>query len=306
MNATSPAQTDRNQAKPVAAHPIVPREQLDFGLNADDIPTYWMAGDPFKTRFWDALSLIFPPGEKYFMTCVRAYREQITDPQMLQDIRDFNKQEAQHTLVHRQDNERLRKQGVDVDKFTKYVDTLMNKQYLKDYSPAYNLAMTSALEHCTSIIAHSLFDKRDMMKGADPRVRAMYAWHAIEEVEHKGVAYDVMADYAKVGYFKRVWALVHASYMFPKTIYVIQRQLFIQDGFSLWQRVNLFRKGLWWLFKPSGLLQPMLKHYWTYYKPGYHPWQEVDQPGYDEWLKAFNATGNPVAASEQTRLAMGL
>ena len=61
---------------PVAQHPIVPRERLQFGLDGD-IPTYWFGGDPFKSRFWDALSLIFPPGEKYFMNCVRDYRDQV-------------------------------------------------------------------------------------------------------------------------------------------------------------------------------------------------------------------------------------
>ncbi|WP_290867919.1 metal-dependent hydrolase [Aquabacterium sp.] len=290
----------------VAQHPIIPRERLQFKLDADDIPTYWMGGDAFQSRFWDALSIIFPPGEKYFMNCVRDYRDQITDPKLLQDIKDFNRQEAQHSMVHRQDNDRLRKQGVDVDRWGAYVDNMLNKEYRGKYSKAYNLAVTSALEHFTSIIAHSLFDKRDVMKAAHPHVRAMYAWHAIEEVEHKGVAYDVMEDYAKVGYLMRVWALVHATFMFPATIFTIQRALFIHDGFSAWQRAKLMAKGMVWLFKPGGLLQPMLKAYWTYYKPGYHPWQETEQPGYEHWLAAFNASGDPLKASEQTRSAMAL
>jgi hypothetical protein len=298
--------TQNTNASSPAVHPIVPREKLQFNLDDPSIPKYWMGGDAFQSRFWDALSLIFPPGEKYFMNCVRDFRDQIADPKLLQDIKDFNRQEAQHSMVHRQDNDRLRRQGVDVDRLTGYVDKLLNKEYRSKYSKGYNLAATSALEHFTSIIAHSLFDKRDVMKEAHPNVRAMYSWHAIEEVEHKGVAYDVMEDYAKVGYLKRVWALVHASFMFPRTIFVIQRQLFIHDGFTFWQRMNLMRKGLWWLFKPGGLLQPMLKHYWTYYKPGYHPWQETEQPGYEHWLAAFNASGDPIKASEQTRTAMAL
>jgi len=305
MSQNASANTANPSAAQSGVHPIVPRMNLQFGLDGD-IPTYWMGGDPFKSRFWDALSLIFPPGEKYFMNCVRDFRDRIDDPKLLQDIKDFNLQEAQHSMVHRQDNDRLRRQGVDVDKLTGYVDELLNKHYRKVYSKEYNLAVTSALEHFTSIIAHSLFDKRDVMKEADPRVRAMYSWHAIEEVEHKGVAYDVMIDYAKVGYFRRVGALVHATFMFPKTIFVIQRQLMIHDGYSLGQRLKMMAGGLWWMFKPGGLLQPMFKHYWTYYKPGYHPWQETEQPGYDHWLAAFNASGDPVKASEQTRSAMAL
>ncbi|MDE2400478.1 MAG: metal-dependent hydrolase [Burkholderiales bacterium] len=290
---------------PIAQHPIVPRERLDFGLNGD-IPKYWFGGDPFKSRFWDALSIIFPPGEKFFMTCVRDFRDQIQDPKLLQDIKDFNRQEGQHTLVHRQDNERIRAQGVDVDALTAWVDNMLNNRYRKWYSRGYTLAITSALEHFTSIIAHSMFDKRDVMKEADHRLRAMYAWHAIEEVEHKGVAYDVMVDYAKVGYFTRVLALVDASIMFPLTIFFIQRKLMIHDGFSLRQRLGLMAKGMWWLFKPSGFLQPMLKHYWTYYKVGYHPWQEAEQRGYEEWLTAFNSSHDPVKASEDMRTALAL
>ncbi|MGQ0596007.1 metal-dependent hydrolase [Aquabacterium sp.] len=294
-----------NNTKHDAVHPIIPREKLDFGLDGD-VPKYWFGGDAYKSRFWDALSVIFPPGEKFFMTCVRDFRDRISDPKLLEDIQGFNRQEAQHTLVHRQDNDRLRRQGVDVDKLTKYVDQMLNVDYRKKYSREYTLSITSALEHFTSIIAHSLFDKRDVMKEADHRVRAMYAWHAIEEVEHKGVAYDVMEDYAKVGYWMRVWGLVHASVMFPITIFTIQRQLLIHDGFNAWQRAKLMAKGTWWLFKPGGLLQPMAKHYWTYYKPGYHPWQETEQHGYEEWLAAFNGTKDPVKASEQMRHDLAL
>ena len=285
---------------PVAQHPIVPRERLQFGLDGD-IPRFWYGGDPFKTRFWDALSIIFPPGEKFFMTCVRDFRDQINDPKLLQDIKDFNRQEAQHGMVHRQDNDRLRQQGIDVDSLTQYVDELLNGHYRKHYSRDYTLAITSALEHFTSIFAHSLFDKRDVMKDADHRVRAMYAWHAIEEVEHKGVAYDVMIDYAKVGYFKRCGALIHATFMFPHVILKFANAMLKADGFSFWQRLQLNAKGIWWLLKPGGFAAPLHKHYVQYYKPGYHPWQETEQPGYEEWLRGFAKHNDPVEASELMR-----
>ena len=282
-------------------HPIVPREKLDFGLDDPSIPKYWFGGDAFKTRFFDAMSLIFPPGEKFFMVTVRDFRDRITDPKLLQDIKDFNRQEAQHSMVHRQDNDRLRKQGVDVDKLTDYVDTLLNGRYRSSYSQGYNIAVTSALEHFTSIIAHSLFDKRDVMKEADHRVRAMYAWHAIEEVEHKGVAYDVMIDYAKVGYFKRCGALIHATFMFPYVIHKFANAMLKADGFSFFQRLKLNAKGIWWLLKPGGFAAPLHKHYVQYYKPGYHPWQETEQPGYEEWLRGFARHNDPIEASELMR-----
>jgi predicted metal-dependent hydrolase len=286
-----------------AQHPIIPREKLDFGFDGS-IPKYWFGGDAFKSRFFDALSVIFPPGEKFFMTTVRDFRDRVTDPKLLQDIKDFNRQEGQHTLVHNQYNEHLKAQGVDVDFLLKELNTLLFDTYRSRYSREYTLAITGALEHFTALAAHTLFDERDVLKEADPKVRAMYAWHAMEEVEHKGVAYDVMIDYAKVGYFKRVAALLHATFMFPYVILMFTNEMLKADGHGLLQRAKLFAKGIWWLLKPGGFVAPLHKHYVQYYKPGYHPWQETEQPGYEEWLAAFNQHRDPIEASELMRAAM--
>jgi len=287
-----------------AVHPIIPRERLDFGLTDPDIPKYWFGGDPFKTRLFDAMSLIFPPGERFFMTCVRDFRDQITDRQLLEEIKGFNRQEAQHSMVHNQYNERMRAQGIDVDGLMGWLEHLLFTKYRGSRSRAYTLAITCALEHFTSIGAHPLFDKRDVLKEADHRIRAMYSWHAIEEVEHKGVAYDVMEDYAKVGYFTRILAMIETSFMFPSVIHHFTEQLLKADGFTWWQRRKLQAKGLWWVLKPGGLIAPMVKHYFPYYKVGFHPWQETEQPGYAEWLAAFNKHRDPVEASELMRAAL--
>ena len=282
------------------AHPIVPREKLDFGFD-QDIPKYWFGGDAFKTRFWDALSVIFPPGEKFFMTTVRDFRDRVTDAKLLQDIKDFNRQEAQHTLVHNQYNDHLRRQGIDVDFLIKDLDDLLFKKYRSRFSREYTLCITGALEHFTALGAHTLFDERDLMKDAHPNVRAMYAWHAIEEVEHKGVAYDVMIDVAKVGYLRRVGALMHATVMFPYTINRFTNFMLKADGYNWVQRRWLNLKNLPWII---GMAAPILGKYFAYYKPGYHPWEETEQPGYEPWLKAFNVNRDPVEASELMRAAL--
>jgi hypothetical protein len=290
--------------KTAQQHPIVPRERLDFGLNSKDIPKYWFGGDAFKTRFFDAMSLIFPPGEKFFMTTVRDFRDRVTDPKLLQDIKDFNRQEAQHSMVHNQYNDRLREQGMPVEQLIGWLEWLLFEHYRGTRSREYTLAITGALEHFTAIGAHPMFDERDIMRDAHPNVRAMYAWHAIEEVEHKGVAYDVMIDYAKVSYATRIMAMIHATFMFPYVIFKFLNAMLKADGFSRWERIKLNVKGLYWLLKPTGFAAPIYKHYFPYYKPSYHPWEEVDQPGYKEWVAAFNLRRDPVEASELMRAAM--
>jgi predicted metal-dependent hydrolase len=79
----------------IASIEIKPREQLDFKLDKG-LPRFWNGGDPYKTRFFDAMSLTFPIGERYFISSVRAYRDDIKDPKLAAEVKDFIRQEAQH------------------------------------------------------------------------------------------------------------------------------------------------------------------------------------------------------------------
>ncbi len=275
-------------------HPIVPREKLDFGLDGD-IPRFWLDNDPFKSRFFDAMSTFFPEGERFFISCVRDFRDQISDPKLLAEVKDFTRQEGQHGIVHRQFNDRVKAQGVDVDLIEKLTVFVLFK-VLRRYLPkSHTLALTAAFEHMTALMAHG-FEAAKVMDKADPRIRAMYTWHAIEEVEHKAVAFDVMQKVAKVGYVHRVFALIVATLGFPIGTFMVINRMLKADGFGLFKRGGLMAKGLWWLYKPGGLYMPILGHFMAYFKPGFHPWQTGQMHGYAVWLDTFNRTGDPISA----------
>lgn len=278
-------------------HTITPREKLDFGLDGD-IPRYWFANDPFKTRFFDAMSTIFPEGERFFISCVRDFRDQVHDPKLRQEIKDFMRQEGQHGIVHTQYNDRLKAQGIDVDELERFTRHMLFN-VARRYMPAsQTLAETAAAEHMTAIMAHGFFERKEVLANADPRMRAMYAWHAMEEIEHKAVAFDVMDRIAKVGYLRRCLAMVLVTVGFNVHSLLNTRYMLQVDGFSRWQRVKLMAKGMWWLFKPGGLYMPMLGHYLQYFKPGFHPWQTGQMRSYQLWLDTLNRTGDPILAGE--------
>ncbi|CAH0350836.1 metal-dependent hydrolase [Aquabacterium sp. CECT 9606] len=281
---------------------IVPRENLDFGLDGD-IPKYWMDNDPFKTRFFDAMSTLFPMGEKFFITSVREFKDQITSPKLQQEVKDFTRQEAQHSLVHRQYNERLKKQGVEIDSINDQIENRLFVEAAKFTTPVQRLAITSALEHLTSMMCTSFFERRELLDKSDARVRALYAWHAIEEVEHKAVAFDVLTQVAKAGYWQRNLAMLTVSFGFPLTVSKIMNHMFKVDGFNRGQRVRMWAKGLWWFYKPGGLFMPTLSYYLAYYKPGFHPWKVKEMPSYGTWLQTFQRTGDPIAAGNALHAA---
>ncbi|RTL25505.1 MAG: metal-dependent hydrolase [Burkholderiales bacterium] len=278
-------------------HHIIPREKLDFDL-AGDIPRHWFGGDPFKTRYFDAMSTLFPEGERFFISSVRAYRDQVTDLQLLQEIQDFMRQEGQHGMVHTQYNKRLRAQGINVDKLEGILRHLFVNIAQKYAPKAQSLAETAATEHMTAIMAHCLFTNKKVMGPADKRVRAMYAWHAIEEVEHKSVAFDVMQKVAKVGYARRAMALLSVTLGFNLYALGVAAYMLKADGFSLWQRVKMMSKGVLWLYAPGGLYMPIMGHYLAYFKPGFHPWKSGELKGYQTWMTTFDRTGDPIQAGE--------
>ena len=273
---------------------IVPREKLDFHLD-ENTPRHWFGGDAFRTRLLDGMQAAFPDGERYFITSVRAFRHLITDPKLAEDVKNFIRQEGQHGIAHTHYNDLLRKQGCDVDHIVRETKALFD-DYTKRYSAEYNLALTAAFEHFTAMLAEIFFVSKKTMENADPKLRAMMAWHAVEEMEHKAVAYDVMQQVAKVGYFKRCAAMLHVTLFLSYLTIRFTNRLLKNDGFSFGKRMWMMAKCRWWLFGYKGIISSHLGTLLAYFKPGFHPWQQEAIHNYDAWVEAYERTGDPMEA----------
>lgn len=233
----------------------------------DGVPRDWLANDPFLSMFFNALSLLFPDGERYFMDAVRALREHVTEPQLQEDVRGFLAQEALHSREHAGFNSWLKRFGIDTDSMALAIAEQIEQRKARR-TPLENLAVTSGLEHFTAIMAEAWLRDDELRAAADPRVRDMWTWHAIEEIEHKAVAFDV---YRAAGgdYLTRIRFMAFISVAFTLSIARVQRSLLIKTGEQ--RNVRSMVRGLARLWGPGGTFTRVLPLYFRYYAPNFHP-----------------------------------
>jgi len=278
-------------------HQVTPvvRSKLDFKL--EQVPRFWFGGDPFRTRLFDALSLTFPDGERYFIESVRLFRNKITDPDLQQRVADFIRQEAQHGIAHEKMNQVMKDQGMPVDLFIKVLNKVF-KFELSKRSPQYNIAMTAAAEHLTALMAATFYSKKETLTDAHPYVRALLAWHSIEEMEHRDVAFDVMKQVGEVPESMRRFALAFTTIMmFGFTLYRTNIMLSC-DGFSRIDRLKMAYKGLPWFFGKKGVLSAMKNEYLDWFKKDFHPSQHPIIRQYQTWVDMMAETNDPIQAGE--------
>lgn len=265
-------------------------------FDVSKVAVLWNGGDPVMTRFFDALSVHFPEGERFFIQSVRNYQDQVSDPTLKQHIRDFIRQEAQHGVVHDQFNEVMANQGVKVDKIIENMKKVLGVVQ-KKLSPKHQLALTAAFEHFTATLGEGMMDgQSEMFAGSDPNMRAMFMWHGVEEVEHKAVAFDVYQSVAGGGYVTRSVALITATLMVHIFIAPVFWHMLKVTGDH--RKPMVLLKGLNRLYGPRGMLTKMVPAYLRWFKPGFHPWDSGIPEKVAQWLEEYEKNGDPLAASK--------
>ena len=263
--------------------PIEPH-RMDFRFDGQ-VPRYWFGNDPFLTHFLSALSLLFPEGERFFVDAVRHFRDRIADPERQRDISGFIGQEAMHSLEHRTFNAFLEQNGYPADKLEGVLREELQKAR-EEATPLQQLAITVALEHITAVLAELMLEHEDVRDRLDERVRDLWVWHAIEETEHKAVAWDLYQD---VGgdYATRVTAMLKATLLLIYTTTRFQTALMRRDGLS--RNPLVWAKGIWRLWGYKGYLSRLAPAYLSYFRPDFHPWKIDNSPVAKAWRRRLSS-----------------
>jgi predicted metal-dependent hydrolase len=190
--AAEPGAVARNTPRAGAAAPartITPRSpELDF----DAVPRYWVAQSALATHLSNGVNMLFPAGERFFVRSVRHYLDRLDDEALRAQVKAFFGQEGRHARAHERQFDVLRAQGYDVDGFLAFYEPLLAR--IEAMAPAeLRLSVTVALEHYTAIMAHGALTDPQLAEAMHPAMARLLQWHAAEEIEHKSVAFDVLA-----------------------------------------------------------------------------------------------------------------
>jgi predicted metal-dependent hydrolase len=165
--------------------------RITFAYPPASLQRHYVNDDLVMSHVVSVLSAMFPPGEDFFVRSVRRFADQVTDPELKQQVAGFIGQEVTHGREHRELNKRLQEMGYPTRRVSRMAKAGLRRNE-RLLPPAFQLAMTAALEHYTATLAETLLtDPRAQRLLGESEVRSMLLWHALEESEHKAVAFDV-------------------------------------------------------------------------------------------------------------------
>ena len=251
------------------------------------MPRHWYGGDPFATHFLNALSSVFPDGEAFFVRSVLRYRDQIDDPELLARIRGFAGQEGQHSHQHDLHVKLMLDQGYEgLQRRNRFMVWVLDKTLY--HAPLFSLASTVAIEHLTAILARKILSHNQAVTGPmDARMGPLWTWHALEEAEHKSVAFDVYRHVAPKGRWRL--ALAQALNTAGLIFEIPERTAYMLRVDGLCFRRKVWADGLRFLLGKDGLLRGMGRDYLSFYRRSFHPDDVDDRALVAEWSERIEA-----------------
>ncbi|MEL0028888.1 MAG: metal-dependent hydrolase, partial [Perlucidibaca sp.] len=272
--------------QPLGAKVGIPPRRVAMNLDQSDAG-YWYADDAFLTYYWSAFSILLPEGEQFFVNAVRHYRDQITDENLKAGIAGFIGQEALHTQGHQVLNRFINAKQLPAAELEGQLKLLLDTA--ARIHPRLSLAATICLEHFTALLGEQLLREADHHDAIAADIKPLWMWHALEETEHKAVAWDV---YEQTGgsYAVRAGTMVLTTAILGAVMAYSTARLLHADGKLLDVRNNW--QGFKSLFGRQGRMTRLLPKFLDFFRPDFHPNDHDTKALVADWReKLFGADG---------------
>ena len=234
-------------------------------FNPKAIRRHYFANSPVMSHMLTALSSTFPIGEQFFVHSVRNVRDKVQDEKLQAQITAFIGQEAMHSKAHAEFNDAWRSDNYHLDRFQAWL--ARKNDYVKNLHPKIQLAITCAFEHFTALLGGYILRHPEVLATLDDDAVKLWVWHAIEEIEHRAVAFDVyQAVYGDDKIRRMIMRSVTTG--FASLTFYSATRLFLQDKAKSLPKVGGNFFGLYLLGK---MFIQLLPEYLSYFKADFHP-----------------------------------
>lgn len=277
-------------SRPLAGAQVgIPPRNVQFQHGYLQHARYPVADNAFATAFIAVLSGIFPPGERFFVESVRHYRDRLTDPVLKAQVSGFIGQEALHGREHERLNEIFQAAGLRVDIAEREIQRSL--KILERFSPEQQLACTLFMEHFTAIFGESFLQARYFRERCSEEALKLWTWHALEELEHKSVAFDVYTAMGGAHWRKLTAGPLVVAALLPGVLYSLGAIL-AADGQLKPKNLKAHVTGFKLLFGRRGLLKHVPRRMPDFFARRFHPSQDDTRALEAQWReRLFGASG---------------
>lgn len=264
--ADTPAHENRTERRALRGADVgIPPRQLDFRL-PDEMAERVYGDNMTATCMLATLSAAFPPGEDFFVRSVNRFKDRVREPELRARVAGFTGQEVIHSREHDRLNEAFTARGFDVSTPERVVASTMAG--LDRLPPRWRIAATAMMEHFTAVLGEDLLAVEEFRQRVDDDLVEMWLWHALEELEHKSVTFDV---YEVIGnrWYERLIAFVIVLAVALPAVIASWGYLVIRQG--AWRHPRDVRDGVRMLFGRGGFLRRVFGEMPRFLDRDFHP-----------------------------------
>jgi predicted metal-dependent hydrolase len=253
----------------------VRRPDFDFEGLEHEVSRAWHPGGIGPTAFLEALSVLAPVAEGFFIDDARRILPRVGDELRRAEGNAFLRQEAAHAGMHMAFNRLLVRWGVPGDLIA---HSALRWLAIVDWTSSdLRSAVAMAGEHFLGEIGNAILSRPELLDGVDPRIAGLFRWHGYEEVEHKAVLFDVFHAARGRGlytYAVRItglWiAVVLLALALPSACCRILASRGAARDLGAWRRLIRF------VFGRGGMLHGRWSAVAAYHRRDFHPWRYLD------------------------------
>lgn len=251
-------------------------------------PQRWNGDSIVRSHFWNSMSSLLPNIEFCAIRSLMPLMPFIHDTKLHAEVVQFCNQENAHGALH----SRFNREHLHTNyPLLQTIETWERHcfSWMSNFLPRrLFFSLFVAVEHWTAAFSqHGLSNPDAWFARSDCTMFRLWEWHAVEELAHKSVCYDVYR-YFKGGYLAQIsgMILLLLLIMLPG-IFLRLMYLFIKD--KVWWHLRTYSELATYLLGRQGVLRCTFSDFFSFFNPRFRPWDVDSRPLIEAYLTQLNA-----------------